>query len=729
MKKIVLMFVGIVASIAMQAQQQLMMPSNIKKAFANETRSADGKPGSKYWQNKGKYNINISLMPPSKRVDGVETIVYTNNNPKPLSGLALKLILNIHTPGAVRQGTVSSDYLTEGIIIDEFKQNEKIASIAKANGQTTQFVKLAQSLKTGDSITLSFKWHYDLSELSGREGKLDSTSFHLAYFYPRIAVCDDVHGWDFMDFTDAQEFYNDFNDYDVSVTVPKNFIVWGTGDLTNAAAVLQPSFLAKYNSSFKTDSVVKIVTKADLQAQNITKQNAANTWKFSCKHITDVAFCISDHYVWDATSVVVDKKTGRRSSCQSAYIFGAGKFSNQAKNIQHSLDWYSNNWPGVPYPFPKSTIIQGSADMEYPMMANDSPQEDDVIQRFIAEHEVGHSYFPFYMGINEHRYGYMDEGWTTAFENLIGIADLGKTKADGFFKQFRVNGWARNPSDESQIPVITPVNILSGEAMGHNEYGKPALAYLGLKDMLGDVVFRKALHGFMDRWNGKHPIPWDMFNSFSNLSGKDLTWYWNSWFFTSGYMDIALEKVTASANGYVLVVKNIGGFVVPTNALVEYDDASKDTIHFTAGIWEKDQLITTINISTKKKIKELKLDGGIFIDANTKDNSWSNKGAVVAFAQDAANAEKIGAISTNEKSLDKYVGTYSSTQVPLKIAFTKEADKLMAQATGQEKFPLEYKEKDTYFFEAGGIEVVFDTAKNEFTLKQGGGSYVFTKDK
>jgi hypothetical protein len=728
MKNILLLCVGMAAAVSMQAQQQLMMPGNIKKAFTNETRSADGKPGSKYWQNKGRYNINISLTPPSKRVDGIETIVYTNNNPKSLSGVAVKLILNIHSSGAARQGAVSKDYLTEGIIIDEFTQNGTTTKIKSANGQTTQFVKLSQTLKEGDSVTLGFKWHYDLSEESGREGKLDSTSFHLAYFYPRIAVCDDVHGWDFMDFTDAQEFYNDFNDYNVSVTVPKNFIVWGTGNLTNAAAVLQPSFLAKYKSSFTTDSVIKIVTKKDLEAKNITTQNTTNTWKFSCTHITDVAFCISDHYVWDATSVVVDKKTGRRSSCQAAYKFGAGNFSKQVKNIQHSLDWYSNNWPGVPYPFPKSTIIQGFADMEYPMMANDSPQEDAVFQAFVAEHEVGHSYFPFYMGINEHRYGFMDEGWTTAFENLIGIADLGKTKADGFFKQFRVNGWASNPSDETQIPVITPTNILSGQGLGHNEYGKPALAYLGLKDMLGDEVFRKSLHGFMDRWHGKHPIPWDMFNSFSNLSGKDLTWYWNSWFFTTGYMDIALDKVTPSDKGYTLAIKNIGGFVVPTNALVEYDDATKDTIHFTAGIWEKDQQTATINITTKKKAKSIKLDGGIFVDANTKDNSWSNKEAATDVKP--VSDKVVAVASTNTAtSLDKYLGTYSSVEIPIKVTFTKEVDKLIAQATGQEKFPLDYKEKDTYFFEEGGIEVVFDTTKNEFTLKHGGGSFVFTKDK
>jgi hypothetical protein len=379
------------------------------------------------------------------------------------------------------------------------------------------------------------------------------------------------------------------------------------------------------------------------------------------------------------------------------------------------LDWYSNNWPGVPYPFPKSTIIEGFADMEYPMMANDSRQDEDIMQRFIAEHEVGHTYFPFYMGINEHRYGFMDEGWTTAFENMIAIADMGKEKANTFFKQFRVNGWALNPSDETQIPIITPVNILSGQAMGHNEYGKPALAYLGLKDMLGDDQFRKCLHGFMDRWHGKHPIPWDMFNSFSNINGKDLSWYWNNWFFTSNYMDVAAEKVEPTKMGYSITVKNIGGFAIPLDIVMEYADGSAETLHQTAAMWEKNQQTVTIDIKTSKKITYLKLDGGIYVDANDKDNSWGTPKA------------KANAVASID--LDKYTGTYSSKQIPIKIVFTKENNKLMAEPTGQDKIEVENTGKDIFSFVAAGAVFEFDTAKGEMTLKQGGGTFLFTKEK
>lgn len=699
------------------AQQPLFMPQNIKQAYSKNSRRADGKAGKNYWQNYGRYTIDVTANPPNKTIKGTETISYINNSPATLNSLMIKLILNIHKPGAARQRAADEAYLADGIIIDKFMVNNVEKPFGNAGANTMQQVRLSDGVVSGDSVQLKFEWHFTLSEQSGREGKLDSTTFFLAYFYPRIAVMDDVFGWDRMNFTDAQEFYNDFNDYEVSVTVPKNYLVWGTGDLTNAAEVLQPNFLEKYNKSFTSNEVINIVTQQDLDEKNITTQNPTNTWRWKAKNVSDVAFCISDHYVWDATSVVVDKKTGRRASCQSAFLNKSKNFHNQAKHIKHSLDWFSNNWPGVPYPFAKSTIIQGFADMEYPMMANDSPQEDDVIQRFIAEHEIGHSYFPFYMGINEHRYGFMDEGWTTAFEYLIGINNLGKEKAANFFKQFRVAGWALNPSDESQIPIITPGNILSGQTIGNNQYGKPALAYLALKDMLGDDLFRKSLHGFMDRWNGKHPIPWDMFNSFSNLSGKDLNWFWTNWFFTPYYMDVAVENVVADKTGATITLKNIGGFAIPVDFEIEYSDGSKETKHFTAAIWEANQTNATANITTAKRITYLKADGGIFMDANEKDNAWGTKKINPA---DAA---------PPSAQLDKYLGTYSTTQIPLKITITKEDGKLMAQATDQPTIPLNYVKKDTFNFLTAGLEIIFNPAKNSFILNQAGHSINFTKEK
>ncbi|MEO7041505.1 MAG: M1 family aminopeptidase, partial [Gemmatimonadaceae bacterium] len=284
----------------------------------------------------------------------------------------------------------------------------------------------------------------------------------------------------------------------------------------------------------------------------------------------------------------------------------------------------SHNWPGVPYPYEKTTIVQGSADMEYPMMVNDGSTPDTVFSRFVVEHELAHTYFPFYMGTNETRYGFMDEGWATTFEYLVGTADMGKAYATNFFKQFRVNGWIHDPSPLEDLPIVTPGDVLKGAAYGSNAYGKPALGYLAMKDLLGDAGFRTALHAYMDRWHGKHPSPWDFFNTFSNVSGKNLNWFWNDWFFSNNYIDLALSSVKKTGNGYSLKIDNIGGMDAPVDVHVKYTDGDTTSFHQTPAIWEANQKQATVVIPTRKAVSSITLDGGIWMDADTSNNSWNS---------------------------------------------------------------------------------------------------------
>jgi hypothetical protein len=307
----------------------------------------------------------------------------------------------------------------------------------------------------------------------------------------------------------------------------------------------------------------------------------------------------------------------------------------------HSLYWLSRYWPGVAYPFPKTTIVQGYADMEYPMMVNDGTNDDPEFSRFVAEHEIAHSWFPFYMGINEARYPFMDEGWATTFELLIGREDLGVEKADNFYKEFRVERWIHDPSSEEDLPIVTPANLLRGVAYGNNAYGKPSLGYLAVKDMLGDALFKKALHAFMDRWHGKHPIPWDFFNTINNASGKNLDWFWNNWFFSNNYIDLAIEKARKTPDGYTVSIQNIGGLAAPFDLEVRYADGGIDTFHQSPQIWKEKQIrkwgmkegvngsIKQAEILLKtaagKKVLGIAIKNGIFMDANPSDNTWQAK--------------------------------------------------------------------------------------------------------
>lgn len=621
---IALLAILFAASLPAQTPQSLYMPRAVKRAFANGTRSLDGRPGPKYWQNHGRYSITVTAAPPDRTIRGTEQIVYTNNSPDTLRRLVVKLFINIHRPGAPRDGGASEDYLTSGVHVDAFAVNGTPAPWRDDPRYFTwRPVELPTPIAPHDSTRLAIDWHYEISKEAGREGMLDSTTYYLAYFYPRVAVYDDYNGWDTMNFTDAQEFYSDFNDYDVTVRVPPNYIVWGTGTIANAPELLQPQFLQRFQSSFTSDTTVHIATKADLATKGVTRANATNAWHFTATNVPDMTFALSDHYDWDGASVVVDDATHRRASVQSAYNDTAADFHHMVQFGRHSLDWLSHNWPGVPYPYEKTTIVQGSADMEYPMMVNDGSNADTIFSRFVVEHEIAHTYFPFYMGINETRYGFMDEGWATTFEYLMGTADLGRAREETFFKQFRVNTWARDPSPLEDLPIVTPEDVLSGVAYGNNAYGKASLGYLAVKDLLGDDEFKKALHAFMDRWHGKHPIPWDFFDTFNDVSGKNLNWFWSNWFFSNGYVDLAIHSVTKSASGYAATIDNVGGMVAPFDLRVTYDDGTSDTIHETPAIWEANQRSASVSIATKKAVRSIDVATGIWVDADPANNSWA----------------------------------------------------------------------------------------------------------
>ncbi len=603
--------------------QELYMPRNIKEAYAKGTRSMDGLPGKNYWQNHGKYTMDITVNPTTKIVSGVETILYENNSNDTLRNMAIRFVNNLHKPSSPRGSTVSDDFLSNGLTITSLKIDGEIYKEDARNWETVGNVKLKKQLLPKTKATLEIEWNYPLSKESGREGQIDETTFYVAYSYPRVSVFDDYNYWDRLPHTDRQEFYNDFNDYTYTVKAPKNYVVYATGDLLNMEEVLQPEFAARLLKSYTTDAVMHIANEQEMKEGGVTQQNEWNSWKFQANNITDVCFALSNHYLWDASSVIVDAKTNRRASTQATYDVKGTDFVNSVVYNNYALSWFSNNWPGVPYPYSKMTAFQGFADMEYPMMVNDSQMGDPIFAQLVQDHEVAHTYFPFYMGINETRYAFMDEGWATTFEYLIGIAEHGKEAADKFYKSFRVNSYINDPSTEEDQPIISMSTQVSGAGYGNNSYGKASLSYLALKDMLGDEQFKKSLHFFMDTWNGKHPIPWDFFNCMNTSSKKNLNWFFNNWFFTNNYIDLAIEKVENTSSESTIRIKNVGGFAIPFDVVVTYEDDTKYTLHQNPAIWETNQKSIKMTLKSLRKVKSISLDNGIFMDATPLNNVWN----------------------------------------------------------------------------------------------------------
>lgn len=620
--KSTMLIVLVCYSACLQAQT-LYMPRNITAAFKRGTRSPDGNPGKNYWQNTASYDIRMTVSPPGRNIEGSEYITYSNQSPDTLQEIHIKLIQNIHKPGALRDADADSSYLTSGIHIDSFSING-IARQWKENRDehTTQVFSLLKPMAPHQTIKIFFSWHYQISLLSGREGMIDSTTFFLAYFYPAIAVYDDYIGWDYIHFNDLQEFYGDFNDYTLRVKAPRNYIVWSTGTLQNPKEVLDPVYAGRFLESQGSDSVVHIITKDDLLKRHVTADRDTLTWIWEAKSITDFAFGISDHFVWDGASMSVDSSGQRRVSVEVAYNDSSSHFRHAIEFGRYAIDWFSSRWPAVPYPYPSMTIFQGFSDMEYPMIINTEATWSKNVSRFLIDHEIAHTYFPFYMGINESRYAFMDEGWASALELLIGRSYKSIKESDELFKQWRVNQWVYNSVAEADLPIITPSSVLQNPAYGNNAYGKAALAYLALKDLVGDSLFKKCLVDFMRRWNGKHPIPWDFFNSFNNTTGENLKWFWDNWFFSNYYIDLSLHRVNKTTRGYDFFIQNLGGLAVPLDLELTCKDGSEIRAHYPPGIWKKDQRSVIIPFHTSKEIKTAILATGIFVDPDDSNNKW-----------------------------------------------------------------------------------------------------------
>ena len=604
--------------------QTIYIPRDVKDAYHHETRSQNGSPGKNYWQNKASYIINIETTPPSRIIKGDEQIVYTNNSPDTLKSIVVRLFQNQHIASAPKDEGNDSSYYTSGITIKSFSINGiQKKWIDPQFNITVKEILLDTPLMPHAAINFNFDWTYEISTNGDREGVIDSSTYFCAYFYPHIAVYDDFAGWNRIPFTGRQEFYNDFSNYTLNVSVPEKYIVWSTGMLQNADQLLEKKYIDRLNESIKTDSVIHIITKEDLREGNITKKNARNIWTWKADYIPDVAFGISDHYVWDGTSILIDSLRPR-VYVQAAYNDTAWDFHYVANVTRYTLDYLSNQSPGVAYPYPKMTVMQGYSDEEYPMMVNDASYDTYREMQWTTNHEVIHTYFPFYMGTNETRAAFMDEGWATFYELQMQLVEMPRDTAIDIFTNFRLKGYTKNKSPEVAMPITSPSYMLTGRAYSYNSYCKPALAYLALKELLGDELFKKALQYYMKMWNGKHPLPNDFFNCVNTATGQNLDWFWNNWFYSNNYIDVGIGSVKATDKKYSVTLDNVGGFYVPVDLKVNYADGTNEIIHKSPAIWNSNK--TSIQFIAKKKIKSLNLVEEIFLDSDTTNDSWKPMG-------------------------------------------------------------------------------------------------------
>ena len=323
--------------------------------------------------------------------------------------------------------------------------------------------------------------------------------------------------------------------------------------------------------------------------------------------------------MWHSTSLVVDRSTGRRTRVDAVFNPKHKDYFDVIHDARKTVEAMSYDFPKWPYPNLHETVFDGLDQMEYPMMVNDNPLADHAESVELTDHEIFHTMFPFYMGTNETKYAWMDEGWATIGEWIISPI-IDSTIVD----EYGVAAVEKNAGNETDLPVITLSTEIS-KAYFIDSYPKPAMGYLFAKDLLGEVTFYKGLHYYIQQWHGKHPMPLDFFNCINTGSGKNLNWFWKKWFYDDGIPDLSISKVLQTGTQKQIIVESIGSKPVPIDLTITFAGGLTKKIHQSIAVWERGNKSTTIKFSDPKKITSIELGNVHTPDADKRNNTWQVK--------------------------------------------------------------------------------------------------------
>ncbi len=607
--------------INIQAQTK-SLPTEVKKAFRNGTRSLDGNPGVFYWQNHAKYTIEAELLSDESTLIGSESVQYFNNSPDTLKQMVVRIYADFYKKGTARNWPIGGQDLTDGMLYENMKvfhSSEGENMIAETTKTPTNLIlNLKEGILPGDSVTFEVDWEINIPQKKwARMGNYGDGRFFIAYWYPQIAVYDDIDGWDKIEYYGAVEFYNDFNDFDVKIKAPPAFVLWATGNLENEKQLFSKHTLKKLENARKSDKVVHIITSEDRENNKVLKTNNTNTWHFVAKGVSDFSYAAALHSNWDGTSIVVDSASMRSVFTDAVFTDSPRSYGRAAEWSRKSVAYMSEELPGYPFPYNHMTSVSNGrkgGGMETPMMANNGDPENEADSYATLFHEISHTYFPFFMGTNERKYAWMDEGWAA----FLPIGFMEKYYPKYYYFKRVMHRFEAMSGTEKEVTLMT----LSYQIGDYNSYrvhayNRSAMSYYYLQDALGDSLFKLALHVYIDRWKGKHPIPYDFFNTFSAVSGQELGWFFEPWYFTRSYADLGIKKVTLDNQ---VVIENYGGLPLPVKLIVEFSDGSEEEIERKTSVWSSGNSALVFQFEKDKQIKSVVLGDELIPDTNDENN-------------------------------------------------------------------------------------------------------------
>lgn len=642
LKLSVLMFIGLITGLSAQNQQ-----GGNQETFeffgdraGNAFRTASGKPGHAYWQNSADYKIDVNLDEENKIISGKVTIDYTNNSPEELEFVWLHLEQNRFTEtsrGTLTtpiQGNRYNGDIDGGFDITNLKAvSGRKGSVSSKHliNDTRMQVFLNEPIKAkGGTATISMNFQFKMPvEGMDRMGQLDvedGTIYALAQWYPKMVVFDDIIGWNTHPYLGAGEFYLEYGDFQYNVTVPYNHIVVGSGELLNPKEVLTTEQQNRFAKASKSDETVYIITPDEVGDPSITrpKQSGTLTWKFKINNARDVAWASSPAFIWDAAKM--NLSSGMKSMAQSAYpkeSDGEDGYGRSTEYTKASVEHYSNRWYDYPYP----NAVNVAADiggMEYPGFSFCGYQAKNKSLWGVTDHEFGHNWAPMIVGTNERLYAWFDEGINT-FINFYSSAEFNDGEyRDDLDKARRYVGWLTSDNREA---IATYPDIAQTRNLGMIAYVKPGIGFLLLREyILGPERFDNAFKAYIERWAYKHPTPNDFFNTMENVSGEDLSWFWRTWFYGTGNIDLAIAGVYPYQGSHLIVLNNKGEVPMPVKMKVTYADGTDEMVELPVEIWHKGNSWNHLLNTGDKELKKIEIDpDNLLPDINGSNDVWPNQ--------------------------------------------------------------------------------------------------------
>ncbi len=541
-------------------------------ATPNMFRTASGAPGPEYYQQRADYKMDIELDDKNARLYGVEEITYYHNAKEQLDYLWLQLDQNTQRPNSVTKkknsekintqmspGHFSRSYLEEkfqgGFNID-YVVDENGKSLPYTINETMMRIDLPKPLLYNQKIIFKIKWWYNINNYminGGRSGyehfpKDGNNLYILAQFFPRMAVYNDVEGWQNMQFWGTGEFALTFGNYEVNFTVPADHIVEATGDLLNREEVFTTEQVKRYKLAERSyDKPVIVVTQEEAERAEKSFATTKKTWKFKAENVRDFGISTSRKFIYDAMAV---KFGDRNVMAISVYPKEGNPLWEEysTKVVAHTLRTYSKYTFDYPYPKAVSVNAQDQG-MEYPMICWNfgRPDENGITSDRVKYgmigviiHEVGHNYFPMIVNSDERQWSWMDEGLNTFLEYLT------ETEFQADFPVRRGPARLIVPYMSGDQKGLEPImsNSETIRQFGNNAYAKPATGLYILREVImGRELFDYAFKVYANRWMFKHPTPEDFFRTMEDASGIDLDWFWRGWFYTTDYNDIGIKEV------------------------------------------------------------------------------------------------------------------------------------------------------------------------------------------